>query len=275
MQRMRIKPRTVVEIFIIGNLAFLAVDVYVAHLTNAFERKQEWVPVFFSIAAPLLLMWDGFSNPSRGRTGESALHGMLVGWLSLLVGIGGMLYHLQSHFFAEQTIHNLVYTAPFVAPLAYAGLGLLLILDRMVDANTIEWAQWVLFLALGGFAGNLVLSLADHAQNGFFNRGEWVPVVAAALACAFLLTLIVRPDDRMLFRATGWMMALQVAVGTIGFALHLRANLARPGATIVDRFLYGAPIFAPLLFANLAILAGIGMWALCGSSTAQTDTPAN
>ena len=73
------KPRTIAEIFIIGNLAFLAIDVYVAHLTNAFERRPEWLPVIFSIAAPLLLMlakrWTG----------------MLVGCLSLLVGIGGML----------------------------------------------------------------------------------------------------------------------------------------------------------------------------------------
>ena len=263
------KPRTIVEIFIIGNLAFLAVDVYVAHLTNAFERRPEWLPVIFSVAAPLLLI------VSLGRANRWL--GSIVGWLSLLVGIGGMLYHLQSHFFAEQTIRNLVYTAPFVAPLAYAGLGMLLILDRMVDADTIEWAQWILFLALGGFAGNLVLSLADHAQNGFFNRGEWVPVVAAALACAFLLMLVLRPDDRQLRRSTAWLMAAQIVVGTIGFALHLRANLARPAPNVLERFLYGAPIFAPLLFANLAILAGIGLWALklCGSSTAQTATPVN
>jgi len=248
------KPRTIVEIFIIGNLAFLAVDVYVAHLTNAFERRPEWLPVIFSIAAPLLLIV------------ANRLSGMLVGWLSLLVGIGGMLYHLQSHFFAEQTIRNLVYTAPFIAPLAYAGLGMLLILDRMVDAETIEWAQWILFLALGGFAGNLVLSLADHAQNGFFHRGEWVPVVSAAIACAFLLMLVLRPGDRLLWRWTAWIMALQVLIGAAGFALHLRANLLRPAPNVLERFLYGAPIFAPLLFANLAILAGIGLWQLLDRS---------
>lgn len=248
--RLTSKPRTIVEIFIIGNLAFLSVDVYVAHLTNAFERRPEWLPVIFSIAAPLLLIV------------ANRLSGMLVGWLSLLVGIGGMLYHLQSHFFAEQTIRNLVYTAPFVAPLAYAGLGMLLILDRMVDSESTEWAQWVLFLALGGFGGNLVLSLADHAQNGFYNREEWIPVVAAAIGCAFLLMLVLRPDDRALLRATTWAMAAQLVIGAIGFALHLRANLARPATNVLDRFLYGAPIFAPLLFANLALLAGIGIWAL-------------
>lgn len=248
------KPRTIVEIFIIGNLAFLAVDVYVAHLTNAFERRPEWLPIIFSIAAPIVLVAT-FAWANKWT-------GMIVGWLSLIVGIGGMLYHLQSHFFTEQTIRNLVYTAPFIAPLAYAGLGMLLILDRMVDSDTIEWAQWVLFLALGGFAGNLALSLADHAQNGFYNREEWVPVVSAAVACAFLLMLVFRPRDRALWRSTAWIMGAQVVTGTLGFLLHLRANVARPAANVLDRFLYGAPIFAPLLFANLAILAAIGLWAL-------------
>src|SRR3954451_24951044 len=99
------KPRTIVEIFIIGNLAFLAIDVYVAHLTNAFERRPEWLPVIFSIAAPILIM----------------INNCWLRWLprfaSLLVGGRRMLYHLQWHFFAYQTIRNLVYTAPFVAPL--------------------------------------------------------------------------------------------------------------------------------------------------------------
>ncbi len=46
-----------------------------------------------------------------------------------------MIWHLRGDFFQEQTLKNLVYTAPFAAPLAYTGLGLLLILDRMVDAR--------------------------------------------------------------------------------------------------------------------------------------------
>ncbi len=29
-----------------------------------------------------------------------------------------------------------------------------------------------------------------------------------------------------------------------------------------ENFVYGAPVFAPLLFANLAILATIGLWEL-------------
>ena len=256
-----IRPRTAVELFAAGNLAFLAVDVYIAHLVNAFERPEEWIPVVLSVAGPVLL--------AAGWAAKRDWPGLVAGWASVAVGVAGMVFHLESHFFEEQTIRNLVYTAPFVAPLAYAGIGLLLILDRSVDAASLEWAQWVLFLALGGFAGNFVLSLADHAQNGFFNRGEWIPVAASALACAFLLMIVVRPLDAPLLRATAWILALQTLTGVAGFALHVRANMSRPGETLMARFIYGAPVFAPLLFANLALLAAIGLWGVHVSRTAS------
>src|SRR5262245_64192341 len=54
--------------------------------------------------------------------------GLAVGWGSVAVGIAGMLFHLDSAFFEAQTLKNLVYTAPFAAPLAYAGLGFLILL---------------------------------------------------------------------------------------------------------------------------------------------------
>ena len=261
-------PRLAVEIFVIANLGFLALDVFIAHEVNAFERWPEWIPFYFSLAAPLLLVIGLFLR--RAHTALS----FLVGWCSLAVGIAGMVFHLQSHFFGEETLKSLVYTAPFIAPLAYAGLGLLLIMDRMTDSESIEWAQWVVFLALGGFAGNFVLSLADHAQNGFFNRAEWIPVVAAALGCAFLLVVVTRPDDRTLLRATVTVMVVEMIVGAAGFAYHLRGNLAQPSPRLWDRFLYGAPIFAPLLFANLALLALLGIWALTRSrSGAPAPSP--
>jgi hypothetical protein len=270
-----VRPWQLAELFAAGNLAFLAVDVWIAHATNAFERAPEWIPVVFSIAAPVLLVAAallggrsiGGDYPLRAPAAPIRVRfarnlGMLVGWASVAVGVGGMLLHLQSHFFEQQTIRNLVYTAPFVAPLAYAGIGLVLILDRMVDSESVEWAQWVVFLALGGFLGNFVLSLADHAQNGFFNRFEWVPVIAAAVAVAFLLLVVVRPGDRMLLRATGWVLAAQAIVGMAGFFFHVRANLAAEGPNLFSKFVFGAPAFAPLLFANLAILAAIGLWPL-------------
>lgn len=260
-RRDRITPFVLVEAFVIANLGSLAGDVYIAHSVNAFERRAEWIPFFASLTAPVLLL-AGAALGGRAWRGI----GYLVAWSSIGVGVAGMLFHLQSHFFAEQTIRNLVYTAPFIAPLAYTGIGLLLILDRMVDAATTEWAQWVVFLALGGFGGNFVLSLADHAQNGFYNREEWIAVVAAALGVAFLLMMVLRPSDSTLLRSCVSVMLLEIVVGFAGFALHLRANLHQPAPNVWERFLYGAPIFAPLLFPNLAVLALIGIWGVNRSS---------
>jgi hypothetical protein len=262
-------PWLLAELFALVNLGALAGDVWLAHSVNSFARPEEWIPVVFSLAAPLLLAaaaMAGGVTPNahiaaasrRERLGRAL--GLLVGWLSVAVGIGGMLYHLESHFFEEQTLRNLVYTAPFVAPLAYTGIGLLLILDRTSDPASMAWSQWVVFLASGGFVGNFVLSLADHAQNGFFNPFEWIPVIVSALGLAFLLIAVLRPKDRKLLRMTWAVVVLQIVTGVAGFALHVVANLRAEGTDLWQKFVFGAPAFAPLLFANLALLAAIGLW---------------
>lgn len=56
-----------------------------------------------------------------------------------------------------------------------------------------------------------------------------------------------------------WLQLLQTLVGVAGFGLHFAANLANHPAPLSDRMLYGVPIFAPLLFADLATLAAIGI----------------
>ncbi len=81
---------------------------------------------------------------------------MVVGGVSVAIGIVGLIYHLKSQFFEELTIKSLVYTAPFAAPLSYSGIGFLLLLNRMVAPNTDEWRRWVIFMAFGGFVGNFV-----------------------------------------------------------------------------------------------------------------------
>jgi hypothetical protein len=185
---------------------------------------------------------------------------LIIGWASIAVGIAGVLFHLESAFFAEQTLKNLVYTAPFAAPLAYTGIGLLILLNRMIDARSLDWARWVVLLAGGGFVGNFVLTLADHAQNGFFDHLEWVGVVASAWAMSVLLAVLVVPDNRPLLWLALAIMAAQVGAGLLGFYLHLAAILRAPAETLWDRVLYGAPVFAPLLFADLAILAALALW---------------
>jgi len=268
-------PLTYVELFALNNVAFLAVDIGIAHAINDFAHPAEWVPVAFSLAASAVLavamVLGGFrptlpgseaEGPPGGRQRLARRLGLAVGWGSVAVGIAGLLFHLESQFFRESTLKNLVYSAPFVAPLSYAGVGLLILLDRMVDSRSANWARWVVLLSLGGFAGNFVLSLADHAQNGFFRPEEWIGVVSAAAAVGFLAAVLAVPENRPLIVLSAWVVAAQIAVGLLGFAYHVRANLDHPAGSLWSRFLYGTPAFAPLLFADLALLALLSFWAL-------------
>jgi hypothetical protein len=159
-------------------------------------------------------------------------------------------------------IKALVYAAPFAAPLAYTGLGLLLIINRMVHVDTVEWSQWVLLMALGGFVGNFIFSPTDHAQNGFFHRTEWVPVMSSAFAIGFLCMPFLTSVTRRFLWLCVVVLVLQAAVGLLGFYLHVRANLAGPSPSMWDNFVYGTPALAPLLFPTLVLLASIGLWVL-------------
>jgi hypothetical protein len=295
------------ETFVAINLAFLTLDIYVAHSMNAFRHWAEWIPLYFSIAGAGAVAVGvaraalaGLRGQGHAESGDSGARrrgdrrtaepppatmrapgsmisngagrwtGLIVGWASIAVGIAGLVWHLQSHFFRAATLKNLVYSAPFIAPLAYTGIGLLLLVNRLVPHWSRGWARWVLFLAWGGFLGNFGLSLLDHAQNGFYYWTEWIPVAVSALAVGFVLILTVAPSTRLLVMVTAWVLVLQVVTGVLGLGLHLRPLLDYSTAPLLDRVIHGAPVFAPLLFVNLALLAGIGVWALW-ADTASSD----
>src|SRR5262249_37482616 len=157
---------------------------------------------------------------ARERLRWWRLLGYIVGWGSVLVGVAGLVLHLESQFFQQWTLASLVYAAPFAAPLAYTGIGLLLIMNRMVDTEGMDWPLWVIFLALGGFVGNFIFSVTDHAQNGFHHRSEWIPVCSSALAVGFMTVPLVTAVTQGFLRACAALMAFQAVVGLLGFGLH-------------------------------------------------------
>ncbi len=244
------------DIFIIANLAFLALDVFIAHAINAFDHSAEWIPFYFSLGAPGLLAFTVFTKKKRWQHWCR----ISVGGCSICIGVAGMLFHLSSHFFSDMTLKNLVYTAPFVAPLAFTGIGLLLIMNSMIHDGNLEWAHWVVFMAGCGWCGNFILSVFDHAQNGFFNPAEWLPVFTSAVAIGCLTTLFFVPHHLFFFKFCGVVLGINFIVGVAGFFFHFVADLQVPAVERIDRFLYGAPLFAPLLFPNLSLLATLGIW---------------
>lgn len=249
-----------IELFVVFNFAGLIGDIFLAHSQNRFHNPSEYIPLYFSIAATLtlaaLLVLRG-RLPSIWRD-----VGHLVGWLAVIVGLIGVVLHLDSRFFYERTIRSLTYAAPFAAPLAYTGLGLLLIANRMVDAHTREWSMWMLLLALGGFVGNFVFSLTDHAQNAFFHPIEWLPVVTSAFATGFLVVPFVLDVKPPYLKLCAAVLAVQAVVGFLGFGFHLASVARQPAARWFEKVLSGAPPMAPLLFPNLVVLAAIALWTL-------------
>jgi hypothetical protein len=176
--------------------------------------------------------------------------------------------HLRSEFFLDRTLRSLTYGAPFAAPLAYTGLGLLLLMNRMVDAADEEWTRWVTLLTLGGFIGNFVFSLTDHAQNGFFSPAEWIPVVSSAFAVGFLSVALFVPVTRRFLIYCGVVLAIQGLVGILGFVLHVIADLHGVSGQMLTNVVYGAPPLAPLLFPNLVLLGLVALWRLWRAAAA-------
>ena len=249
------------DVFVLSNIAFLILDVYVAHSINDFAHWAEWIPIYFSGAATIAVAGAIYQEWWAGSAHARWLR-LVVGWGAIVVGIMGMLWHLEAWFFEEATIRSLVYSAPFMAPLAFTGLGFLLLMNRMVTREEVQWGQWVVFFAWGGFAGNFALSLIDHAQNGFFYWTEWIPVIVSALAVGHLFTVLLRPVDRLFLRIGYAVLAVQAFIGVLGFVLHTRPLWTATSETLWDEIVFGAPVFAPLLFVDIAVLAALGLWDL-------------
>ena len=255
-----------VDAFVTVNLAFMVLDIFLAQSSNQFHDNAEYIPLWFSVFAPPVLVGALFFRIWMSKRHVWNDLGQLVGWVSILIGLGGVIFHLHSQFFYERTLQSLTYAAPFAAPLAYTGLGLLLVMNRMVPSRSVEWAQWLIAMSAGGFAGNFVLCLTDHAVNGFYRPEEWIPVVSAAFATAFLVVPFLVPVTRKYLWLCAVVIAIQIAVGIAGFFFHVAASvgiadLYRPLGGTFQKLITGAPPMAPLLFPNLSLLALYALWA--------------
>ena len=265
----RYDARVALELFVLFNFVALGFDIFLAHSENQFRRQAEYFPIYFAGAAAVLLMVGLMAKEVWHREAVWRDLGYFVAWVSIVTGLAGVIYHLDSQFFYERTLRSLTYAAPFAAPLALTGIGLLLIMNRMVEPGSRLWAEWVILLTAGGFFGNFVLSLTDHAANGFFRPIEWLPVVSGAFAVSFLLVLFLVPVTRRYLGLCALLLMVEAAVGVAGFILHSLANLNGPSASAFENFVSGAPPMAPLLFPNLAVLGWMGLWSLTSERSSQ------
>ena len=69
------------------------------------------------------------------------------------------------------------------------------------------------------------------------------------------------------------MLGLQAVIGVIGFWLHVAADVNGLSTSLYENFVHGAPVFAPLLFVDLAVLAAIGMTVPIGPDSDHGGPP--
>ena len=77
----------------------------------------------------------------------------------------------------------------------------------------------------------------------------------------FFALAVLMPLDGSFLRACMYLAFAQAIVGAIGFLLHICGISGGVSSLLSENILFGPPLFAPLLFSNLAVLVGIGLYA--------------
>ncbi len=252
-------PRRVILLFASSNFLFMGFDVALAHFYNRFVDTREWIPILYSaVGGCVVLIYAFVQNPSKlVRTLFS-----LICWIGVGVGLVGFYLHIDHTIWHEISLKLLVYAAPVAAPLSYAGVALVaLAADGSFDRFKITKRRALLFLAAAGLLGNLALTVLDHARNGFFEAEEWASVAVSAFGTVVLFgaALKKKPTTREENITVLIALVLQIITGLIGFGYHVHADWHNIMPTIPEKIVFGAPIFAPLLFCDVA---GLGLIAL-------------
>jgi hypothetical protein len=257
------------------NEILLGVDTYMAHSISSTIRAGEWIPIFFGPAAGVLLLVAGLIALRRRQAAN--LIASFTFLASISVGILGSYFHLHRAILidapAGQQISALVliYAPPLLGPLTFvlvAILGLsaaweenppesgrLSLLGNLRLAMPLSKTRAYFLMVALFILVTMLSSVLDHARTNFVNPWLWLPTLAGAFAmfASFWMGALERLDrnDLLTFTAA---MGLLIGVGLVGAVLHVLRDLPGQGSLLVERFIFGAPLMAPLLFANMGLL---------------------
>jgi len=256
-------------------LVMLGVDTYLAHSISGTIRTGEWIPILFGPAAGALLGLAGLVALRKRMAANIAA--TVVFLASVAVGVLGSYYHLVRAVVSaapagqQLTAAILLYAPPILGPLTFALVAVLGLSaawqEEEVDSGRLrlfgglrlkmplsKTRAYFLLVALFNLA-TLISSVIDHARTNFENPWLWLPTIAGAFATlvSLFIALAEKPGrgDLAVFVAA---MLLMMAVGAVGAVLHVLTNRTGQGAVIIERMIRGAPVLAPLLFANMGLL---------------------
>ncbi len=282
-------------ILVAFNEIMIGVESYLAHLISGGIKPAEAIPVFFGPLAGLTLLGALFLRLKRNAITTSSLIIIGVAALSIGVGILGSAFHWERDLAPTDLPGSrlrwnwLIYGPPALAPLAFAGVGLMGIIASLEDTKPesgrlqipglitlrtpLKQTQQLLWLVALGMLAATISSFMDHGRTDFEDVFVWIPVVTGVFATIVTLLMAIYPQrtssDYQIFF---WTMMMMIVVGVLGAGLHINADLAEgTGEVVTDRLIRGAPPMAPLLFANMAML---GLITMIGAEVSDEDVTA-
>ncbi|MCY4466140.1 MAG: hypothetical protein OXE46_11450 [Chloroflexi bacterium] len=257
------------------NHIFIAADIYLAHSISGGMKAAEQIPIVFGLGAGSLLLLAGVMA-NRNRPAATVLAN-LVFIVTIVIGVSGAYLHLNRTVLLDiglvslEAVHILVWSPPVIGPMFFVLIGVLgisaawietppdsgrlqLIGERRVQMPYSKTRAYMLITAIFILA-TLISSVLDHARFRFDSVWVWLPVAVAlfGLTTSLFLGLIKEPNagDVMAHAVT---MLMLIVVGVIGLILHTEASLTTSGQIVVERFLRGSPVLAPLLFCNVGLM---------------------
>lgn len=260
-------------LFVVLNEIIMGFETFLAHKLNGTIRFNEWIPIVCGPLFGIMLLAAFFAAPRKPKPALWLATVALVG--SIVVGVLGTYFHIVRTIrpFAAPgqriTLDLLVWGAPAFAPPTFVLVGVLGLaaLSRESQQDTGAFSE-LLFRALPlskdqdyfwmaclGVLIALVSSVFDHMRGGFENPWLWIPTLSGVfgVTVAAMLGLLQSPRraDLTIYALA---MGLLLVVGPLGFVLHVLNDMGVGGTIVIERFLRGAPVLAPMVFANMGLL---------------------
>jgi MFS family permease len=257
------------------NEIMLGAEIFLAHSTSGTIMPKEWIPIIFGPGAGISLLLTELLTTKKRSVG--AIISSLIFLASIIVGLLGMYFHVSRAILPlappgeRVSIPLIIWAPPILAPLTFALVGwmglsaiwpeipgdsgrILLPARRQLLFPFSKTNAFFIMVGLGCLA-TVISSVLDHARTNFENPWLWLPtslgVFGTVVALLLGFTRIPRRSDLIIFVVA---MILFVLVGLLGVALHVMRNLGLDHAIVVERFLRGAPILAPMLFSDMGAL---------------------
>ena len=263
------------------NEIMLGVDTYLAHVLNNTIQPREWVPIIFGPIAGVILLFAGviaLRNRSRAMWLATA-----VFIASIIVGVLGAYFHVVRGTLPTApagqrvTLNLLVWAPPFLAPFAFAGIGMLGLSAAWEEFPTgsgrlklpfggsvqmpYSKTRAYFFLVSLGILVALVSSALDHSRHPWEHPWLWLPLVTGVFATAVSAGMgaanrKLTAEDVSIYATT---MVMLIIVGLLGAYFHIQADLTSQSTIVPERFLRGAPFMSPLFYSNMGMVGLIAL----------------